>query len=50
MTPILAFLERYLGSLAARIILCLLYASMIVGSCMTIGRLPPEPMRYVDMH
>lgn len=49
MTPILAILEHYLGSLAARIVLCLLYAAIITGSCMVIGRLPPDPMHYMDM-
>ncbi len=49
MTPILAFLECYLGRRTSLIILCLFYAALIVSCCMVIGRLSDEPMRYLDI-
>lgn len=50
MTPILAFLEHHFGLVVARVILCLLYASIIVACFVVIGRPPTNPMRYLDMH
>lgn len=49
MTPILAFLERRFGSRISLVLLCLLYASIMVSCCMVVGRLAPTPMRYLDV-
>jgi hypothetical protein len=49
MTPILGFLHRYLGRGPSLAVLCLLYATIIVSSCMAIGRLSPDPVRYLDI-
>jgi hypothetical protein len=49
-TPILAFLESYFRRRTSLIILCLLYAALIVSCCMVLNGLPSEPMRYLDLH
>lgn len=49
MTPIFAFLETYFGRRTSLVMLCLLYAIIIVLCCMAIGALSPGPMRYLDL-
>lgn len=50
MTPMLTFLEYFVERRTALIILCLLYAAIIVSCCMLLNGLPSEAMRYLDIH
>jgi hypothetical protein len=49
MTPILAFLQGYLGRRTSLVVLCLLYAGIIMSCVMVMGYLSPTPIRYLDM-
>jgi|GEM_PF-5338668 len=50
MTPLFRVLETYLGQRISLAALALIYAILIIASCMSLGRLPTVPMFYLDVN